>query len=167
MTAQTLIISLFGQKASIDDELLYAIEAIADMSSPGLLAPVLQRLGHMHAVDKIFQGHLSGKPHGLEANWPETTPTFGPLAENIRQTDEWYVDYVSGISADALEEVLSFTFLDGKTGRMSREEMLAHVITHDHYHRGEIGVLLPHVGAVGRRDSLAGHLHRAEPERRR
>ena len=49
---------------------------------------------------------------------------------------------------------------------MSREEMLAHVITHSGYHRGEAGRLLPQIESTAMRDVFAGYLHRADPQRR-
>ena len=44
-----------------------------------------------------------------------------------------------------LDEVLEFTFTDGDPGRMSRAEMLGHVLTHGNSHRGAIG---PKLGAM-------------------
>ncbi|MBP1852544.1 DinB family protein [Rhizobium halophytocola] len=166
MSTQSLFNALFAQKASIEDELLYAIEAIAELSSPGLLNPVLERLGHINTVDRIFQAHLSGTQQTPKSNWPEKTLPLPDIARHIRKTDQWYIDHVAALAPETFEEEIAFTFADGKKGRMTREEMLAHVVTHSGYHRGEVGVLLPHVGAVGRRDILSGFLHRVEPERR-
>jgi uncharacterized damage-inducible protein DinB len=91
---------------------------------------------------------------------------LAPLSAEIRETDTWYVDYVSRLSAEQLGEDLDFTFTDGGHGRMSREEMLAHVITHGGYHRGEVGRLLPQIEETAMRDVFTGYLHRTEPERR-
>jgi uncharacterized damage-inducible protein DinB len=66
----------------------------------------------------------------------------------------------------ALDESIDFAFTDGDRGRMTRAEMLAHVITHSGYHRGEIGRLLPETNAVGARDIFTGYLHRSDPSRR-
>ncbi|MGO4333570.1 hypothetical protein AB4037_01570 [Labrys sp. KB_33_2] len=49
---------------------------------------------------------------------------------------------------------------------MSREEMLAHVVTHAGYHRGEIGRLLPQIVEAASVDVFAGYLHRSDPDRR-
>ena len=46
------------------------------------------------------------------------------------------------VPAAALREVIEFTFTDGDAGRMSREEMLLHVVSHGAYHRGNIGQVL-------------------------
>jgi uncharacterized damage-inducible protein DinB len=70
------------------------------------------------------------------------------------------------VTPEELEETIDFTFTDGGQGRMSREEMLAHVITHSGYHRGEVGRLLPDIENTAMRDVFAGYLHRAEPQRR-
>jgi len=65
-----------------------------------------------------------------------------------------------------LAETVNFTFTDGEHGRMSREEMLAHVITHGGYHRGEVGRILSQLSIARPRDIFTGYLHKSEPERR-
>ena len=65
-----------------------------------------------------------------------------------------------------LAEAVAFTFTDGQRGRMSREEMLAHVITHGSYHRGEVGQMLKRLSVAPPRDLFTAYLHRAEPQRR-
>ena len=58
------------------------------------------------------------------------------------ESDKWYVDYVSKLAPDELRDRIDFTFTDGAPGRMSREEMLAHVLLHGDYHRGGISYIL-------------------------
>ena len=41
-----------------------------------------------------------------------------------------------------LSEGLSFTFTDGQRGHMSREEMLAHIVTDGSNHRGAVGQIM-------------------------
>ncbi|MNE58580.1 DinB family protein [compost metagenome] len=61
---------------------------------------------------------------------------------------------------------ISFNFVDGDKGQMSREEMLLHLVTHGGYHRGAIGRILVQCGITPPRDTLTAFLHRSEPGRR-
>jgi uncharacterized damage-inducible protein DinB len=49
---------------------------------------------------------------------------------------------------------------------MTHEEMLAHVITHGAYHRGEVGPLFTVLSLTRPRDIFTGYLHIFEPQRR-
>lgn len=49
---------------------------------------------------------------------------------------------------------------------MSREEMLAHVITHGAYHRGAVGRIMAQLSIAPPRDVYTGFLHATEPHRR-
>jgi uncharacterized damage-inducible protein DinB len=73
---------------------------------------------------------------------------------------------VAGLSDAALLEVLNFSFTDGDPGRMSREEILLHVITHVGYHRGNVGQVLKSISVAPPRDLYTKFLHHSEPSRR-
>jgi uncharacterized damage-inducible protein DinB len=163
MSTQTLLTSLLRYKAAANAELVEAIKTAKD--TPASL-PALRILHHNHVVDRIFAAHLSGIPHHYADSWSDEVAPFTTLAADIPRTDQWYVDHLSTLDEAALAEPITFTFTDGAKGRMTRAEILAHVVTHSGYHRAEIGRLLPEIGAVGARDVFAGYLHRAEPERR-
>ena len=49
---------------------------------------------------------------------------------------------------------------------MSREEILALVITHGAYHRGEVGRLMKSAALTPPRDLFTRFLHQSEPSRR-
>ena len=80
--------------------------------------------------------------------------------------DAWYLAYVAGLTEPVLAEVLEFQFTDGDRGRMSREEMLLHVITHGGYHRGNVGEVLKSLSIDAPRDLYTKFLHQSEPDRR-
>lgn len=166
MSAQTLLNSLFRYKASADDEFLDALNRLGREVQPGTFSSALRVLNHAHLVDRIFAANLQRQAHARTASWSDEAPPLAQLASDIRETDRWYLDYISRITPEELEEVVDFTFTDGGRGRMSREEMLAHVVTHAGYHRGEVGRLLPEIESTAMRDVFAGYLHRTEPLRR-
>ena len=166
MGAQSLLTSLYRYKAWADGLLLDTLIDVEKAGPPADFGMALLLFNHAHIVDRIFLAHLQGYGHGYDDNEPIDPPPLVGLSTDIRQTDQAYLDYVAGLSADKLQEPVHFKFTDGKPGRMSREEMLAHVITHGGYHRGEIGRLLPQVARAASVDVFAGYLHRAEPKRR-
>ena len=83
-----------------------------------------------------------------------------------QETDRWFESYLDGLDASALEENLAFRFTDGDAGRMTREEMLFHVLTHGAYHRGNVGQVLKGIAITPPRDLLTKFLHQREPARR-
>ncbi|MDZ5449548.1 DinB family protein [Labrys sp. ZIDIC5] len=166
MGAQSLLTSLYRYKAWADGLLLDALIEVDRAGPPADFGAALRLFNHAHIVDRIFLAHLQGHSHGYDDNEPIDPPPLTGPATDVRQTDQAYLDYVAGLSTGGLQEPLRFRFTDGQPGRMSREEMLAHVITHGGYHRGEIGRLLPQVAKAASVDVFAGYLHRSEPERR-
>jgi len=166
MGAQSLLTSLYGYKAWADDLLLDAMIELECAGPPSDFGPALRILNHAHIVDRIFMAHLQGFSHGYDNNEPDDLPSLKPLSADIRRTDRAYIDYVAGLSAEELQAPIRFRFTDGQPGRMSREEMLAHVVTHGGYHRGEIGRLLPQIARAASVDVFAGYLHRFDPDRR-
>jgi uncharacterized damage-inducible protein DinB len=96
----------------------------------------------------------------------EYTPTLAALYHDVQVTDNWYLDYIAGLNAEQLTEILEFTFVDGDLGRMSREEILAHLITHGGYHRGAVGRIMAQIAIAPPRDIYSRFLHQSQAERR-
>lgn len=166
MTAHTLLTALLGYKASADDALLDALETLDPDAASADYQSALRVLHHIHRVDCIFAANLQRQQHAYAESWSREALPLVELSSAIRDMDRWYLDHAAGLDDAALEEVVDFVFTDGQRGRMSREEMLGHVITHGGYHRGEIGRLLPEIESTAMRDVFAGYLHETEPRRR-
>ncbi|MDR7299528.1 putative damage-inducible protein DinB [Pelomonas aquatica] len=164
MSISTLMTSLFEQKAAIDREFFAAL-AGAPLSAENRHIAI-RTLNHIHTVDRIFAAHLRGEPHGFTASNTQATPTLEELRDSVAQVDGWYVDHVRSLRPDQFEEVLSFRFTDGDAGRMSREEILAHVIHHGSHHRGNVGMLMKQVDQPPPRDLFTRYLHQQDPSRR-
>ncbi|MDR7333217.1 DinB family protein [Roseateles asaccharophilus] len=164
MSTSTLLISLFEQKAAINREFFAALAGASLSSDNRHIA--IRTLNHIHTVDRIFAAHLRGEPHGFEASNTAATPTLDELRDSVAEVDGWYVDYVRGLAPEQFEEVLSFRFTDGDAGRMSREEILAHVIHHGSHHRGNVGMLMKQIDEPPPRDLFTRYLHQNEPQRR-
>jgi uncharacterized damage-inducible protein DinB len=166
MGDQTLLASLFQHKAWVNAGLLQAFAAHETGLPAAQRHAAIRILNHIYVVDRIFAAHLQGVDHGYGETNTQDTPSIGQLSASVGETDRWYLDYVAGIGPAALAEKIAFTFTDGSRGRMSRQEMLAHVVSHGSYHRGEVSQLVPSVSDAGPQDLLTAHLHHAEPGRR-
>lgn len=162
---QNTLQSLFGFKAWAHRE-LFDLLATLPAEHAGALHSCLRTLNHIHVVDRIFRAHLSGEPHAFEATNTAATPTLAQLQADVAETDAWYIAYVAGLSPAQRAEVVDFQFTDGDRGRMSREEILLHVITHGGYHRGNVGQVLKSISVAPPRELYTKFLHQSEPERR-
>lgn len=157
-----LLQSLFRQKAAINEEFFAVLGTVA----AGDRHEAIRLMNHIHIVDRIFAAHLRGEPHGYTATNTPETPALETLHSAVRESDRWFVDRAGNLTPAQLAERVAFTFTDGLRGCMSREEMLAHVITHGSYHRGEVGQMLKRLSIAPPRDLFTAYLHRAEPQRR-
>ncbi len=161
---QTLL-RLFRFKAWADRELLNRLAELGGQSPVTGLA--VQALSHSYIVDRIFAAHLRGQPHGYASANASRMPAFEDLHADMLASDREYVDYVATLDDGQLEEPIDFTFTDGAAGRMSRAEMLLHVITHGVGHRGQVSAILLFDSVPQARDGFATYLHEAEASTRR
>lgn len=157
--------NLFGYKAAADDELLTALAGLGADSPVTPLA--IRALSHTYVVDQIFAAHMRGEAHGFACANLAQQPGFEELSANLRRSDLEYVQYVSGLDAGELSEQIDFQFTDGAPGRMSREEMLMHVITHGVGHRGQISALMLLNSLQPARDGFTTYLHETQAKARR
>jgi DinB family len=89
-------------------------------------------------------------------------PALEDLSADIRTSDREYVDYVSALDRDQLADLIDFAFTDGAPGRMSREQMLMHVITHGVGHRGHLSAVMLLNSVTPAKDGFTTYLHNAE-----
>ncbi len=156
---------LFRYKAWADDELLSALAGLGGDSPVTGLA--IKALSHSYVVDRIFAAHLRRKAHPYTSANPDGMPALADLSAAIRASDREYVDYVSALDGGQLAERIDFAFTDGAPGRMSREEMLMHVITHGIGHRGQVSAVMLLNAVPAAKDGFATYLHEAEASARR
>lgn len=101
-----------------------------------LFRNIVHTLNHNYVIDAIFQAHLQGRPHGYTARNTEATPGLEELRSAQQALDAWYIDWSDTLTEDALNEAVSFTFVGGGPGRMTRGQILMHIVNHTSYHRG-------------------------------
>lgn len=162
---QATLPRLFRCKAWADDELLTKLAKIGDESPITGLA--IKALSHSYIVDRIFAAHLRGRAHAYTSANAGELPALEDLSADIRKSDREYIDYVSALDRDKLAEQIEFAFTDGAPGRMSREEMLMHVITHGIGHRGQVSAVMLLNSIPPAKDGFTTYLHEAEASTRR
>ena len=104
-------------------------------------------LSHVLVVDDIFKHHLKGARHSYRYRNMDARLEVGELWERQRTMDQWYSDFAAHVRPDALNEAVSFEFVGGGNGKMTRAEILLHIANHGTYHRGLISDMLCQVPA--------------------
>lgn len=159
------LLRLFRYKAWANDELLTALAELGSETAITKLA--IKALSHSYVVDRIFAAHLRRKSHAYASANLAELPALEALAADIRASDREYVEYVATLDQAQLAEQIDFAFTDGAPGRMSREEMLMHVITHGVGHRGQVSAVMLLNSVTPASDGLTTYLHEAEASTRR
>jgi len=156
--------NLFKYKAWANDQLLTALARLGDNSQITALA--IKALSHTYVVDRIFAAHIRREAHAYPSANLSKMPTLEALAADLRRSDGEYVDYVSTLDLAQLAERIDFAFTDGAPGRMSREEMLMHVVTHGTGHRGQISAVMLLNSVPPAKDGFTTYLHEAQASTR-
>jgi uncharacterized damage-inducible protein DinB len=155
-----LLTSLFEYKAWTNQEMFAALRKVPTEAHRRDMVVILFTLDHLSITDQIFKANITGESHAFEDVVARAMPKLDELAETVRATDAWYVDYVKSASEAELAEAVDFTFVaDSMAGRMTREEMLGHVLTHGASHRGGVGKMLENMQVEGPPDMFTTFLH--------
>jgi uncharacterized damage-inducible protein DinB len=114
-----------------------------------LFGNIAHTFNHILVVHEIFRAHLEGTPHPYTARNTETAPLFAEVRDRLEKMDQYFIAVAERLTSAQLDEVISFTFVGGGDGSMTRMEILLHLVNHATYHRGFISDMLyqvPHKG---------------------
>jgi uncharacterized damage-inducible protein DinB len=101
-----------------------------------LFKNIVHTLNHNYIIGLIFKAHLEGRDHGFEKRNTAEHPALAELWLAQQAIDAWFVQWSDKVTDEELDEKVTFTFVGGGEGVMTREEMLLHVVNHTTYHRG-------------------------------
>ncbi len=153
--ADRFLVSLFEHKAWCNAGLAEALRAAPKDVDQMRWAVIVFTFDHTANVDRVFKARLTGEAPDVTSTVATRWPDLDALTASMAQTDAWYLDYVRAITPSELDETVTFSFVDdGAPGRMTRGDMLAHVITHGASHRGAIGKTLEGLGVRGASDMV-------------
>jgi uncharacterized damage-inducible protein DinB len=151
VTAATSTLPMLTRYTAWANEVLY--QALAELPEPELVkkqrivfGSILRTLNHVYAMDLVWQAHLERRPHGFVSRNPGICPPFAELRTAQSALDAWYVAYADALG-EAAAEMVEFEFIGGGGGRMSRGDIVLHVINHTTYHRGHIGDMIYQIPA--------------------
>lgn len=122
-------------------------EGEATKPRTSLFRNIVHTLNHNYVIDQIFRAHLEGREHGFTARNTADYPPLDDLWRLQREIDDWFVAWSDNLSEAAADEIIDFTFVGGGTGRMSRSDILLHIVNHTTYHRGFIADLFYQIPA--------------------
>lgn len=103
---------------------------------------ILHTLNHVFVVDDIFRCHLEGRAHSYTARNTDSPAPLPTLWTAQQEMDAWYCAYAEDLSEEAQKDVVDFTFVGGGAGRMTRAEILLHIVNHGTYHRGFVSDMM-------------------------
>ena len=102
----------------------------------GLFKTMVHMLNHNYVIDRVFQAHLEGRPHGYGARNTPEPPQLAELNRSQAAIDAWYVAWSDRLTPQAIDEKVKFAYIGGGDGVLSRGEILMHLVNHHSYHRG-------------------------------
>jgi len=153
--ASSFQLSLFEHKAWCNARLADTLRATYGQLDAMSWAVILLTFEHTHLVDRAFQARLEDRAPDIDAVAGRAVPEIGELAQRMAATDAWYVRHAREVADAELEQIVEFTYLiDGEKGRMTKAEILGHLITHGAAHRGAIGKMLSDHKVKGRSDLM-------------
>ena len=119
----------------------------AEKPRQSLFRNMVHMLNHNYVIDRIFQAHLEGRAHGYSARNTPDHPPLGELWRAQQEIDAWYVAWSDSLTSAAADEKVSFAYVGGGEGVMTRGEILLHIVNHTSYHRGFVADLFFQVPA--------------------
>ena len=128
------------------NELIFAAVAAlpageASKERRSLFKNMVHTLNHNYVIDLIWQAHLEGREHGFTARNTPGHPPLEELWQKQRAIDDWFIAWSDRLPDAAFDERLTFTLIGGNKGKMSRGEILLHIVNHTSYHRGFVADL--------------------------
>ena len=161
--SNALLVQLFEHKAWCNAGLVAALRAIDPTGvDRRQWATLVITFDHTAMVDRLFRARLAGEPEPFDTTVADRVPALDDMAATMAETDAWLVDYAGRVTQAELDETLEFTFTDGDPGRMTRAEMLAHLITHGASHRGAVGKMLETLQLRGASDMVTTFVRRRQ-----
>ncbi len=106
---------------------------------PSLMNNILISVNHLLMIDKVWLGHMKGETHAFEKLQTVLHEDLDDLFAAKQEMDGEIRDYVAGLSADELEEVVDYELIGGNRGRLARYMIITHLAMHGSFHRGFLG----------------------------
>jgi uncharacterized damage-inducible protein DinB len=161
-----MLIEAFQYKHWADQRTLDAISRVERKNFPRCLEFAYQQLNHMIRVEELFRARLDGVAMPHSSTNTDSLPELAELTQRITVSNQWFAHYAENLVPEQRKQFVLFQFVDGKSGAMTRLEIMFHVINHGTYHRGAIGHALDLARVPHPADTYSAFIHAIEPLRR-
>jgi uncharacterized damage-inducible protein DinB len=112
----------------------------------GSFASLQGTLAHLFGAEWIWLERWRGtSPRSLP--FAMDFPDVGAIRGRWTEVERGQQEFLSGLDAERLPEVVSYVNLSGQTFAYPLWRMLCHVVNHSSYHRGQVATLLRQLGA--------------------
>ena len=146
------LIEYFRRQFSYDTwanrEVIAAIRAHA-----GENERALQLLSHIVAAERVWLDRLEQQPQAVPV-WPKAE--LGWCEMQAAELSRWWTEYLRRISDEDLARKISYKNSKGEAWTSTIEDVLAHVILHSAYHRGQIA---SHMRSIGQTPAYTDFIH--------
>lgn len=115
---------------------------------------IRRALDHVHVVSRIFQAHLQGVSHPYTSTQSATLPSLAELDHSSEAVDRWYVETTASLGAAELARPRAVRFTDGNVVTMTAADILLHVVSHTHHHRGNVDAIMYQTGMARPRSGI-------------
>ena len=119
---------------------------------------VRDTVAHVYGAEWLWNERFQGRrPTRLPS--PELFPDLASVRAGLEAMDRYYIEMVSGMTADDLARVIEYTNLAGESCADPVGQILHQLSNHATYHRGQIVTMLRQLGAKGVSTDLIRFYH--------
>jgi uncharacterized damage-inducible protein DinB len=130
----------------IHDRVAALPPGVADAPQPIIFGSIRRTLNHVLAMDMVWRANLEAVPHGMTSRNPTDCPPLETISGDQAAFNRWLATYVDALGQGEIDDPIRFTFLGGGEGRMTRGEILLHMVNHSTYHRGHVADMIYQAG---------------------
>lgn len=119
-------------------------ESLSAVRAAGAPPAGLRLMSHVAAAERLWKSRLDAGVAGV-AVWPEWTAD--ECAEQLERVAADWKAYLPRLAAGDLSRPVSYVNSKGEPWATSVDDILAHVVLHSAYHRGQVATVLRARGA--------------------
>jgi uncharacterized damage-inducible protein DinB len=140
------LLTLYSYNSYANKLVFEVVAQLSEAEFTGTMIPIYPSvralLHHMLSVEAFFLASCRGEAHAFD---PAALPAPADIQQAWEQLDRERQDYLAALTEAALAEELPIQ-LGGAPFRFTRWQMLLQAFIHSNHHRGELSVLLTHLG---------------------
>jgi uncharacterized damage-inducible protein DinB len=119
-------------------------EALRSVSDAGAPPAALRLIAHVGGAGRLWRARIAGEAPGV-AVWPAWT--VDECRGELRRLAADWAEYLGRLDARESTRAVAYTNSKGEPWTTAVDDILAHVILHSSYHRGQVAHVLRAGGA--------------------